>query len=328
MKSSQGNGFDVDRALIWERAVLGCLLESPGLWRDAAGLNANDFLSADDRKIFTAIADLNEHSATADIVSVHAQLGDSVSAGAIAALLEGCVPENFPSYVRQFRESTRDKRFHELYAQLGEAKTAEDRLAWLDLMRRGITVEGDAQNWRNIFHTAEEIENAPPLRFAINGFLQEAGVTLIGGLSGHGKTLIMMAMTKALLEARPLFGYEAFSIPGPAQRVLYLVPESSIGPFWARIKLFRLEEYIRNDRLLVRTLSSPEQVSLKDPRLLKAAEGADVFLDTAVRFMDGSENDVENARPFAETLFQLRGGALGQSPALTTHPRDLKVRIL
>jgi hypothetical protein len=106
------------------------------------------------------------------------------------------------------------------------------------------------------------------------------------------------------------------------------VPESSIGPFWARIKLFRLEEYIRNDRLLVRTLSSPEQVSLKDPRLLKAAEGADVFLDTAVRFMDGSENDVENARPFAETLFQLRGGALGQSPALTTHPRDLKVRIL
>jgi hypothetical protein len=308
MKSSQGNGFDVDRALIWEQAVLGCLLESPGLWRDAAGLNANDFLLEYDRKIFRAIADLHEHSSTADLVSVHAQLGESVPAGALAALLEGCVVENFASYLRQFRESTRDKRFHELYAKLGEAKTAEDRLVWLDLIRRGITVEGDAQNWRSIFHTAEEIENAPPLRFAINGFLQEGGVGLIGGLSGHGKTLIMLAMTKALLEARPLFGYEAFSIPGPAQRVLYLVPESSIGPFWARIKLFRLEEYIRNDRLLVRTLSSREPISLKDPRLLKAAEGADVFLDTAVRFMDGSENDVENARPFAETLFQLLGG--------------------
>jgi hypothetical protein len=297
--------FDVDRAVSLERAVLGSLLEAPELWRDAAGLNADDFLLEYDRKIYCAIADLHEHSSTADVVSVHAQLGESVPAGAIAVLLEGCVPENFRSYVRQFRESTRDKRFHEQYAQLGEAKTAEDRLVWLDLIRRGITVEGDAQNWRDIFHTAEEFENAPPHRFAINGFLQEAGITVIGGLSGHGKTLIMLAMTKALLEHLPLFGYEAFSIPGPAQRVLYLVPESSIGPFWARIKLFRLEEYIRNDRLLVRTLSSREQVSLKDPRLLKAAEGADVFLDTAVRFMDGSENDVENARPFADTLFRL-----------------------
>ena len=297
--------FDVDRAVSLEKAVLGSLLEAPELWRDAAGLNADDFLLEYDRKIYCAIADLHEHSSTADVVSVHAQLGESVPPGTIAALLEGVVPENFNSYVRQLREATRDKRFHELYAQLGEAKTTEDRLAWLDLIRRGVAFEGDAQNWRSIFHTAEEFENAPPLRFAIDGFLQEAGITLVGGLSGHGKTLIMLAMTKALLEQLPLFGYEAFSIPGHAQRVLYLVPESSIGPFWARVKLFRLEEYIHNDRLLVRTLSSREQVSLKDPRLLKAAEGADVFLDTAVRFMDGSENDVENARPFAETLFQL-----------------------
>jgi replicative DNA helicase len=118
--------FDVDRAVSWERAVLGCLLESPDLWSDAAGLNAGNFILPEDRKIFSAIADLHEHSSTADAVSVHAQLGESVPAGAIAALLEGCVPENFHSYLRQFRESIRDKRFHEQYAQLGEAKTAED----------------------------------------------------------------------------------------------------------------------------------------------------------------------------------------------------------
>jgi hypothetical protein len=52
-------------------------------------------------------------------------------------------------------------------------------------------------------------------------------------------------------------------------------------------------------------LSSHDQISLADPRLLKAAEGADVFLDTAVRFMNGSENDVESVRPFADTLFRL-----------------------
>ena len=43
--------------------------------------------------------------------------------------------------------------------------------------------------------------------------------------------------------------------------------------------------------MLIQTLSSREQISLGDPRLHKAAEGADVFLDTAVRFMNGSEND-------------------------------------
>jgi hypothetical protein len=130
-------------------------------------------------------------------------------------------------------------------------------------------------------------------------------VTLIGGLSGHGKTLLMLAMAKALLEELPLFGHELFTVPRPARRVLYLIPESSLGPFWSRLQLFRLQEHLRDDRLLVRTLSSPGQLSLADPRLLKAAEGADVFLDTAVRFMDGSENDVESARPFADTLFRL-----------------------
>ena len=39
--------------------------------------------------------------------------------------------------------------------------------------------------------------------------------------------------------------------------------------------------------------------------MLKAAEGADVFLDTAVRFMEGSENDAQDTRPFVQTLFRL-----------------------
>jgi hypothetical protein len=149
------------------------------------------------------------------------------------------------------------------------------------------------------------LENAPPLRFVIDGFLQEAGVTLIGGLAGHGKTILMLAMAKALLEGSPLFGDKPFSVPRPAQHVLYLIPECSLGPFWSRIQLLRLQDHVRAGRLFVRTLSSREQVSLDDPRLLRAAEGADVFLDTAVRFMDGSENDVESARPFADTLFRL-----------------------
>lgn len=165
------------------------------------------------------------------------------------------------------------------------------------------TTVGDG-NWRALFHTYEEFLNAPPLRFAINGFLQEAGITLIGGLSGHGKTLVMLSMVRALLEQTPLFQYNLFQVPRPAERVLYLVPESAIGPFYARIKMFQLDEHLQNDRLLVQTLSSKEQVSLIDPRILKAAEGADIFLDTAVRFMDGAE-DAEDSKVFANKLFRL-----------------------
>jgi AcrR family transcriptional regulator len=165
-----------------------------------------------------------------------------------------------------------------------------------------MTGSGD---WRTLFHTIEEFENAPPLRFAIENFLQEDGITLIGALAGHAKTMVMLAMVQALLEQTPLFNWDTFAVSRLCNRVLYLIPESSIGPFWARLKLFRLEEHIRSERLFVHTLSAKQQVLLTDPRLLRAAAGADLFLDTAIRFMNGEE-DAESSRTFAQTLFALQ----------------------
>ena len=298
-------GYDVERAVRSERSVLGSLMEVPWLWKDASCLAASHFVLTDHQKIFRAIAFLNQKGYAADTASVLTQLGDEVEVGYVTSLIEGVVPTNFKSYVRQLRESARDRQFLQLLPQLADASTPEDRLALLDRMREGLQREGEEQNWRAIFHTYDEFENAPPLRFAIEGFLQEAGVTLIGGLSGHGKTLVMLEMVKALLEQLPPFGYEPFAVPRPARRVLYLIPECALGPFRVRVELFRLQEHVRSDRLLVQTLSSGCQSSLADPRLLKAAEGADVFLDTAVRFMNGSENDVESTRPFAGDLFRL-----------------------
>jgi hypothetical protein len=78
-----------------------------------------------------------------------------------------------------------------------------------------------------------------------------------------------------------------------------------LEPFGARLRKFGLKEYIDSDQLLVRTLSCSQQVELGDPRILQAAEGADVFLDTVTRFFDGSENDAESSRKFANTLFNL-----------------------
>ena len=69
-------------------------------------------------------------------------------------------------------------------------------------------------------------------------------------------------------------------------------------------------EYV-GSRLFVQTLSAKNPLRLADPRLLKAAEGANVFLDTAVRFMQGDENDASEQRAFSASLFNLQAaGAL------------------
>ena len=59
-------------------------------------------------------------------------------------------------------------------------------------------VRPSPDDWRSLFHTYEETVNAPPITFAIEEFLQEEGVTLIGGLAGHGKTLVMLKGRAAL----------------------------------------------------------------------------------------------------------------------------------
>jgi hypothetical protein len=167
----------------------------------------------------------------------------------------------------------------------------------------------DPNDWRSMFHTFADFENAPPLSFAIKDFLQLEGATLIGGLSGHGKTLIMQSVAKALLNGpgRKLWG--CFEILEQASRVLYLIPESTLSPFKHRLKLFGLYDFLRDDRLLVRTLTMGPTPYLSDPRILAAAKDAHVFLDTAIRFsLEGSENDAsDNMRGLAADIFSLLG---------------------
>jgi hypothetical protein len=126
---------------------------------------------------------------------------------------------------------------------------------------------------------------------------------MFGGLPGHGKTWVGMATAKALLTGEPLFGYEPFKVT-PAKRVLYLCPEVGLGPLTYRLKKFRLDPFVKSGQLLYRSLSK-DPVPIIDPRILRAAEGADVFLDTATRFMEGEENSATDQKIFASNLFLL-----------------------
>jgi hypothetical protein len=164
----------------------------------------------------------------------------------------------------------------------------------------------DPEKWHELFHDPEDFLTVPPLSFSIEGFLQNDGSTMIGGLSGHMKTFIMLSIVKALLAGEGTKLWDLFPVTETAQRILYLIPECSLSPFVHRLKLMRLLDYTQNRRLLVRTLNMGPPPPLQDPRLLCAAKGAHVFLDTAMRFADGDESSASDiSQGLAKDLFAL-----------------------
>lgn len=293
-----------------ERALLGSIMLDNSQWSKIADLNSTDFSLSSHSVIFGCMAVMFEDQKSVDNLSLAQELNrigklQSVGDyGYLATLLsDGTTVVDVAAHGRYVKESSTARQFRRQQQLLGTATSTQARSEILSQMQDMCSGRSDLQDWQALFHTRDEIENAPPLNFAIDGFLQEDGITLIGGLAGHGKTLCMLAMVRALLEQGQLF--TKFQATRASERVLYLIPEAGIGPFSARLRTFRLMDYL-DDRLFVQTLSTKTPLTLNDRRLLKAAEGADIFLDTAVRFMQGDENDASEQRAFAESLFNLQ----------------------
>jgi hypothetical protein len=296
-----------------ERGVLGAILTDPTRFLDVANcLAPDDFALSSHRAIYRCMCALAAQDKPIDLVllcenlNAAGELERVGGIGYITTLLDGCIPESVRHYADLVRTAARKRRF---LNALELAKSGIlDGLALGAVMARLRDSFNDADDpaGDTLGHSHDELVNAPPLTFAIDGFLPENGVTIIGGLSGHGKTLIMLAMTRALLEGGKLFDY----FPANAtSKVIYLIPECGLGPFRHRLEIFRLMDYVREGRLVVRTLGR-KPISLDDPRLLHAARGADIFLDTVTRFKSGDENDAGENSQFAEDLFSLqRAGA-------------------
>jgi hypothetical protein len=159
---------------------------------------------------------------------------------------------------------------------------------------------------REIFTTWQQWLDAKPLGFAIDNFLPLDSATAISGLAGQGKTLVLLSIVKALLSGEKLWGL--FPILERIERVIYLIPESTLPPFKHRVQLFRIEDYVRNERLCVRTLSQGPMIDLADSRLIEMVKGSALVLDTAVRFMQGEENkSLDNQKGLATSIFNLLG---------------------
>jgi hypothetical protein len=292
-----------------ERALLGSILLDNSLWPQTETLTADDF-SDSHRKIYRCMSAMFEDQQVVDSFTLGEELAKRKELETIgghdylaSVLMEQAFPKNFAAYVRSVREAGQRRRYDHLFERASDVTDTDQKIQLHQQMIETLK-GGSGSDYRSLFHSFEEFTNAPQLEFAIEGFLQEGGATIVAGLPGHSKTLAMLAMTRSLLECKPLFGY--FKVTRPSKRVLYLIPESTIGPFWSRIQLFHLEEYVRSGHLLIHTLSAKERLQLNDPRLLAMAGESDIFIDTVARFMTGGE-DIEDARELADSLFGLLG---------------------
>jgi hypothetical protein len=163
----------------------------------------------------------------------------------------------------------------------------------------------DCEPWLDLVgESYEAYVGAAPPKFVIEDILQDNGATFFAGLSGHGKSWILLTIISSLLSGKPLFGH--FKVKEPAKRVIYLSPEISLGSFKVRAEKFGLGEYVKSRKLILRTLSKYPMVELTDPELLLAARGADVLLDTAIRFVKGKEeSSTDNDQGLAAGIFRL-----------------------
>ncbi len=142
------------------------------------------------------------------------------------------------------------------------------------------------------------------ITMVIEGVLQE-GTCFIGANPGHGKTLVALAIAKAICLAEPLFGIPEYKVTNP-RNVIYLVPESGDRAFRKRGEAFRLP---KDDRFIARTISSGGPLALTDPALMEAVRQLTpvVILDTASRFLQAAdENSAAQNRQLVNDVIALR----------------------
>jgi AAA domain-containing protein/primase-like protein/bifunctional DNA primase/polymerase-like protein len=146
----------------------------------------------------------------------------------------------------------------------------------------------DVSDWRSQFRSVGEMDDGPIVE-VIHGVLQE-GICFLGASPSDGKTLVSLAMAKAISTGQPLFGLSQFVVKEP-RTVIYLIPESRDRAFRKRCEAFRIPN--DKEKFMARTVSLGPTLQLDDPILLQAVRDtkAVVFLDTAVRFMKGADEN-------------------------------------
>jgi hypothetical protein len=162
-----------------------------------------------------------------------------------------------------------------------------------------------------LWDTQSEVESEHDLPWVIDGIAHQGESTWVAGLPKVGKTWVMLCILLALLTGLPLFGDERLKVASRATRCIYLCPEAGRGSIKKRLKMLGLVKHLYDPitnpdgGLYLQTLSKGKKIALTDPVLLELAKGADIFIDTAVRYLEGDENAVKDVRVLTENILNL-----------------------
>ena len=176
------------------------------------------------------------------------------------------------------------------------------------------------KDWRERYHTFDEMNNAPKPTFLIEGFLQKDVITAVAAPVGQRKTIVACNAVRSLLTGEPLFDH--FAVTQQPTRVLYLCPEMGLLSFADRMRNLGLLPYV-GKQLFCRTMNSEGHVALTDLTPEELA-GAVVVIDTAVRFVIGDENSSEDMKVFAENCFRLMKSGASSVVVLFHSPKGTK----
>jgi hypothetical protein len=164
--------------------------------------------------------------------------------------------------------------------------------------------EQPPKDWRSRYLTFEQVRDAKPVEFLIEGFLALDSITAIAAPVGQRKSLIALNVAHALCTGKPLFDY--FKVAKQPSRVVYLCPEMGISSFSMRLKQIGLASHV-GQTLFCQTMDV-DSIKLTD--LDEELPGAVVIVDTLTRFVEGDQNSSEDMSKFAKVVFKLqRGGA-------------------
>ncbi|MHB8218324.1 MAG: AAA family ATPase [Candidatus Sulfotelmatobacter sp.] len=172
-------------------------------------------------------------------------------------------------------------------------------------------VEREGGNSRSLWDTQSEMTDEKELPDVIEHVAHEGESTWIFGYAKHGKTWIMLCIVKALLTGEPLFGVPSLKVPRKSKRIIYLCPEATRTSLRFRLKLLGLIEYLYDPitnpegRLYLRSLSKGPKLNLDNTGLLELAKEADLFIDTAIRYLEGEENSSSDVKVMTEQVLNL-----------------------
>jgi len=155
------------------------------------------------------------------------------------------------------------------------------------------------ERWRRFFDSRADFEKSGDLIWQVEGISYQGEITGNVALQKNGKSWLVMSKMRALLSGKDWMRRKV----AKAARVIYFIPEVGRASVYRRLKAMQLDQYL--DRTLFVRTSALGVPDLLNEEIMEACAGADVFMDTLIRFLDGPENNAEVIKEFAEKAFAL-----------------------